>query len=373
MATLRERKRADGSTAYNVLWPDVDGDGNQKSKTYTVEHEARELLDFLNANGNSYKMAAQGVIQKRSKAPTVRACIEWHIDLLGGEVEPGTINSYRGMVKTHFTDTPLGNTPIDVLTKEQVRRWFDTHPRSFKTRKNIHALLSAALARAVESGQIPTNAAKGVRAPKSVKKTRQNVFLSKEEAAALIAATPDYYRLFIRLLLGTGLRYGEATALKPSDFTRISGELVVRVTEAWKRHGGPGVGVQQGAPKTQKGVRTIALPPKLAADMQEVLKTAPRKALLFRHHTTGERILNGTFHDYIWKPTINQLIESGELVERPTIHDLRHTHASRLIEAGVDLQVIQERMGHESIKTTVDVYGHLAIGADARAAALLDD
>lgn len=373
MATIRERKRADGTTAYNVLWPDVDGDGKQKSKTYTVESEARELLDFLNANGNSYNMAKQGVIQKRSKAPTVRECIEWHIDLLGGEVEPGTANSYRGMVRTHFTDTPIGNTPIDVLSKEQVRKWFDAHPRSPKTRKNLHALLSASLARAVESGQIPANPAKGVRSPKSVKKSRQNVYLTREEVDSLIDAIPDHYKMFIRLLLWTGLRYGEATALKPSDFTRINGRLAVRITEAWKRHGGDGVGVQLGAPKTQKGERTVTLSKQFAPDMQEYLKSIPRGQLLFRHPATGGRLLNGTFHEYVWKPTIDSLIQSGDLLERPTVHDLRHTHASRLMERGAPLAAIQERMGHESIQTTVNVYGHLAIDADAKAADLLDD
>lgn len=375
MATIRERKRADGTTAYNVLWPDVDGDGKQKSKTYTVESEARELLDFLNANGNSYKAAAEVAVKKRSKAPTVRECIEWHIDLLGGEVEPGTVASYRGMVKTHFTDTPIGNTPIDVLTKEMVRRWFDTHPRSPKTRKNIHALMSAALTRAVESGQhIKKNPAKGIRSPKSVKKSRQNVYLTKPEAAALVEAMPDHYKLFMRVLLGTGLRFGEATALKPDDFQYLSGRLTLRVSEAWKRHGGPGIGIKTGAPKTEKGNRTITLPKNLAADLQEHLKTVKRGSdLLFKHPASGKRIQNGTFHYYVWGPTINKLVESGALMRRPTIHDLRHTHASRLIEAGVDLPTIQERMGHENIQTTVNVYGHLAIDADAKAADLLDD
>ncbi len=53
---------------------------------------------------------------------------------------------------------------------------------------------------------------------------------------------------------------------------------------------------------------------------------------------------------------------------RPRVHDLRHSHASALIAAGVPLPVVQRRMGHESIQTTVDVYGHLAPDAYAGAA-----
>lgn len=61
----------------------------------------------------------------------------------------------------------------------------------------------------------------------------------------------------------------------------------------------------------------------------------------------------------------------SELGVRPRVHDLRHTHASRLIEAGVPLPVIQVRLGHESITTTVGTYGHLAVDADLRAVELL--
>ena len=54
------------------------------------------------------------------------------------------------------------------------------------------------------------------------------------------------------------------------------------------------------------------------------------------------------------------------------VHDLRHTHASWLIAAGVPLPVIQRRLGHESITTTVDRYGHLAPDSDVAVLAALD-
>ena len=63
---------------------------------------------------------------------------------------------------------------------------------------------------------------------------------------------------------------------------------------------------------------------------------------------------------------------SNDLRARPRVRDLRHTHASQLIAAGVPLTVIQRRLGHESIKTTSDTYGHLAADADVAAAAVLD-
>ena len=71
-----------------------------------------------------------------------------------------------------------------------------------------------------------------------------------------------------------------------------------------------------------------------------------------------------------WGPALDTL--DGQLRARPRVHDLRHTHASWLIAAGIPLTVIQRRLGHESIKTTSDRYGHLADDADAAGAAALD-
>lgn len=79
---------------------------------------------------------------------------------------------------------------------------------------------------------------------------------------------------------------------------------------------------------------------------------------------------NDVFHKYTWVPTLRACAEA--LPQAPQIHNLRHTHASWLFQNAVALTVIQRRLGHESIKTTSDVYGHLADDADRLAADVLD-
>ena len=64
-------------------------------------------------------------------------------------------------------------------------------------------------------------------------------------------------------------------------------------------------------------------------------------------------------------------MKAAGLDPRPRVHDLRHSHASALIAAGIPLPVIQRRLGHESIQTTVDTYGHLAPDAAVAAAAAI--
>jgi integrase len=64
------------------------------------------------------------------------------------------------------------------------------------------------------------------------------------------------------------------------------------------------------------------------------------------------------FHTNVWVPSLVRAKEAG-LTKNPRVHDLRHTNASWLIQAGVPLTVIQRHLGHESIQTTSDRYGHL--------------
>ena len=81
----------------------------------------------------------------------------------------------------------------------------------------------------------------------------------------------------------------------------------------------------------------------------------------------GGPIRRTNFRRRIWKPAVKALVG-----EPCTFHDLRHSHAAILIAQGEHPKVIQERLGHASIKTTLDTYGHLFDGLDEAAADRLD-
>lgn len=380
MASIRTNERADGSYSYTVLWRDPK-DG-LRSRTYDDADKAKDLKAFLDANGNSFAKASQAKAAKRSKAPLVHAVILDHVEQLGGDVEPGTRATYRGMIPIYFGEGSIGHTPVDKLTREAVREWFDNMDRAVKTKKNVHALLSAALRTELRRGKeswIETNVAEGIRSPKSTKKTRDPVFLTKKELKALTNAMPsEVYRRMVDLKAYTGLRWGEITALRPSHIRNHKGRLVINVREAWKRHAGKTEGQPLGAPKTSKGTRSITIGKKADKRFRPWLESVENDNLIFTVPSTGEKITSSYFSRIIWTPTVAELLKKGEngekpkLHARPTPHDLRHTHASMLIEAGVDFLTIQERLGHESITTTTGTYGHLRNDADANAADALD-
>ena len=276
----------------------------------------------------------------------------------------------------------LGAVPVDTLTRRDVAAWLNAMTGSAKTKKNVQSILSAALTTAARDGVVAGNVAKGVQPPRGEAR-REAVFLTRAELQLIVGALPELYGLLGAFLAGTGQRWGEATALHGADITLErpdaggdgggsagEGRGVVIVTKAWKADPAADGRFTLGAPKTARGKRTVTLPTRLAAELVKHLQaTETRPGELVFPSKDGGRMSIQEFHR-AWGPALDTL--DGQLRARPRVHDLRHTHASWLIAAGIPLTVIQRRLGHESIKTTSDRYGHLADDADAAGAAALD-
>jgi integrase len=173
------------------------------------------------------------------------------------------------------------------------------------------------------------------------------VFLTAAEFQILRAAFSEHYQPFVEFLVASGCRASEALALKPSDVNRSVGE--VRISKAWHR-GGPD-GYYLGAPKTDKGRRTI----NVAVEMLDKLDYSHEWVFT---STNGKVVRLYSWRSNVWYKSLAKAQAKG-LEKSPRVHDLRHTCASWMIQAGVPLPVIQRHLGHESIKTTVDTYGHL--------------
>lgn len=362
MASIRKRVRKDGTFTWAVLWRDSDTD-KQTSRSLVSEADAKMLKDFLDANGQSFSMAAEAASRMSSTAPTVQQVVSEHIETLTA-ASSGTRRTYRGQARIHIYPV-LGAVPVDRLTRAEVARWFNGMTIAAKSKKNVHAILSAALKTAVADGLISENVALGMRATDEVS-TFEPVFLSEAQMSIIYSALPQRWRPFVELLENTGLRYGEATALRWQDVQQRDGRAALRVTRAWRR-GDDGEYI--GPPKTKRSRRTVTLPLWLGDALLGARGDAAAGDLMFTR-PSGLHLSNSYFHLSVWMPLMKEI--TGQLGAKPRIHDLRHTHASRLIAKGVPLPVIQARLGHESITTTVNTYGHLAGDADSLAAAVLD-
>ncbi|WP_188585367.1 site-specific integrase [Gordonia jinhuaensis] len=164
-------------------------------------------------------------------------------------------------------------------------------------------------------------------------------------------------------LVSTGMRFGEATALRPGDIDVEN--ATARVGRAWKYSGG--YSRRLGPPKTRKSRRTIDLTP-------QAVEVAGRHAdgeWLFSLSSGGPVSPQG-FWRRAWEPARRAAREHG-LTKTPRVHDLRHTNASWMIASGIPLPMIQAHLGHESITTTIDRYGHLDRTSGKAAARAIGD
>lgn len=365
MASIQRRvSQATGVETWRVMYRI---DGRQASDSFTdpraAERYAR-LIDTLGGQAARDTLTAHTF--SRGGTPTLAEWLEHYLDHLTNATA-GTVAEYRRLAKRTWLPQ-LGHLPVDVIGADAVKKWIGEQartitkrgtPTSAKTIGNAHGLLSQVLAGAVEAEHVSKNVAHKIALPSGVRE--EMVFLSPSEFAVLLDAIPAYWRPLIVTLAGTGMRWGEATALRWQDVDLDATTPSIRIAQAWKR--GPTTR-ELGAPKTNRSRRTITLPPEVV----EPLRGLERGPYVFLG-PQGGRVHHQAFHPRVWTPAV----KASGLAKRPRIHDLRHSHASWQIAAGVPLNVVQRRLGHESIKTTVDLYGHLMHDAGdiaARAASL---
>jgi integrase len=264
------------------------------------------------------------------------------------------------MARNHFG--PLLDLPVTDISRSVVAAWVNASSAAPKTTSNAHGLLSSVMATCVREGWMPTNPCEGVRLPRI--QHHEMRFLDPDEFWLVASLLEPHYRPLAVFLAGTGARFGEATALRAADVDLS--EPAVRIIRAWKR---TPTGWEIGPPKTRRSVRTVHLPPPLVVELAPILTGLHRDELVFRSRT-GQRVWQSNFYD-AWRTAAKR---SGIEPPLPRVHDLRHSHVALLIRQGVGLAVIQDRLGHESIQTTVNTYGHLESDlrvAAARAAAVL--
>jgi integrase len=285
---------------------------------------------------------------------TVRAFLEKHNESLAG-LESGTVARYRAYVRNDIGKA-LGDIPLHALSRDDIAGWINqmvADEVSGKTIKNKRDYLSGALKAAVSAGQLPKNPCEGVRAPRWDRE--EMTFLTRDEFQLLLAAIPPYWKPLVEFLVASGCRWSEATALKPGAVDRSTG--TVRVTKAWKNVAG---GHTLGVPKTRKSVRTINVATSVLDKLDytgEWLFTNSGKDNR-PDANPGGPVRLASFHANVWRPAIARAKKDG-LAKTPRVHDLRHTCASWLMQAGRPLPSVQAHLGHESIQTTSDVYGHL--------------
>ncbi|MFD4294179.1 tyrosine-type recombinase/integrase [Rhodococcus sp. NPDC058532] len=246
------------------------------------------------------------------------------------------------------------------------RAWADGKPLAESTVKNYCGQVGGCLQRAVDDGLLRKSPMPKVEGGRRMQPVRTAELLSVEQLWALVDAASDFPTLARMMVVSaaTGLRAGEIGGLRVRsiDFLRkeidVCEQAEADTTEfAWR------------GLKTDGSLRTIPLP-KIAIDtLAEELAARPVE--------TRDMPVFRTRGDGMWSSTaigkaINARRRKAGLDDAVTWHSLRHFYASTLIQAGASVKTVQERLGHSSPTTTLEVYTHLWPGEDERTRAAVD-
>ena len=294
------------------------------------------------------------------------------------QVTPRTYGGYAQRVRNNIIP-PLGATRLIKLLPEQISEAYSkalTSGRcdgkgglSPQTVKHIHVVLKQALAQARVWRAISHNPADLVKPPKLARGEMQTV--NTDQTAAMIEAargTP----IFIPILLGVlcGMRRGEICALRWRSIDLDAGQLsVVASTEQGRG------GMREKEPKSGKG-RLIALPPMLVAELRRHrMQQAEWLLRLGVRLTDDHYVCLREDGESVWPSSLTRAFRTcmrRHKLPQIRFHDLRHSHATHLLSAGVHPKIAQERLGHSSVGITLDRYSHVVPGMQQEAAAKVD-
>lgn len=324
-------------------------DGIHRSRTFATKPEAQQLCNWIKSFGVERALA-----ELEPDDPDEMTLDQWavrHFDSLTG-VTPGTLTTYRRIYARIWSPT-LGHLRLSQLTRERLAKAVSDIDASDKTVKNAWGVLAHMLKMAVIDGHLARSPGLGVKLPKRTGHTKaEHRYLTQDEWWQVLDATPEHWRPLVWMLGGTGMRWGEAVALTVGDVDLKA--KTVRITKAEKWDAGNRSERVIGPPKTAKSRRVVTLPAEVVEAIRPLVEGRKSTETLFLA-PKGGTVQHRTFYHDIWRAKCCAPLP----LPHPRIHDLRHSHVAWLIAAGVPLPVIQARLGHEKITTTIDTYGHL--------------
>jgi integrase len=367
MPKPESRVLADGSTRWFVRLRDPREGPKQgvfTSRTFATRPEAARFCLDIDQRGASWALDEYDRDEADAAELTLDQWAAQHFEAITS-ANRSTVNRYKRLYRNHWAPT-LGPMRLSQIGRRDVARALNAVPGKDKTVLNAWGVLTHMLKTAAVDGLIEKSPTIGVRpSRKSDHTTEEHRYLTQEEFWAVLDATPTHWRPLLLFLGGTGARWGEAAALEVGDIDLKA--ATVRIVKAEKQDPDNPSRRIVGPTKSRKSRRTVTLPPELVDALRPLIEGRRRNERLF---TTpkGLPLRHKTFYMDVWQAKClrshirvdRQLSGPPVLADpQPRLHDLRHSHVAWLIAQGAPLPVIQARLGHEKITTTIDTYGHL--------------
>lgn len=344
---------------------------DKKSLT-AAKKKAQDFLNSLKTAGNAHE-------------GSLKAFLEHWVVSISETVKPKTLERYKSILNQNIYPYPVANCLLEKLTTGLLQKHLTVLLQSGGSSKqglaprSVNAtrrLLIGALDTAVRDDILPKNPATYTR-PMKVS-APEIMVLTHEQAKQLIHCALRRSRnawAIVVLALGTGMRISEIFGLEWKNIDLDAKKLQVEKTVVTTNSGT----LIQESTKTKTSRRTILLPDSVCNMLKRFRLWQKVRDIRFgTHYSASPWVLSNpqgkprspssfSGHDF------KQLLDIAGIDRKFRIHDMRHTHATWLLEAGVNIKVVSERLGHSSIRITLDTYAHVLQTMQQEAVDTLND
>ena len=350
--------------------------GKRKAVYGATHEEVRQKLS------EKLNQIAKGIYIAPRKDTVASWLREWLVTYAFHSVSQPTYISYEGYVRNHLIPE-LGDVKLTALTLEQLQRFFNKKHAGTKekkkldpkTLKNIYNMLNEAFEQAIINERLYRNPLHGVKLPQ--KKKEEITILEPEEQTALQSAaedSPEIQAFGIIFTLSTGVRLGELIGLRWSDLNyRNHTVRIARTVGRLQKVDEDGNVVQKAegvktteivvrSPKSDSSRRTIPLFDELWNGLMAYQKKQQELMDAFGtdYDDQGYIFCNSMGNVYdprVYQDLFKRTLKAADL-KKINFHALRHTFATRALEAGMDVKVLSSILGHAQASTTLNMYGH---------------
>lgn len=290
----------------------------------------------------------------------------WLNEFKKGTIRKNTLILHQSNIKNHiipyFKNITLKN--IKPIMYQKFLNSVSDKGYSKRTVELVHSTMHNAMEKAVTINKIEKNPCDGVTI-KGIKKREGITFLESDMIPSFLQESHQYgyiYWIFFKVLIETGMRKGEAAALQWTDIDIKNQTISIDKTLDFTAKEDENV---FGDTKTFNSKRTIRISKGLCNDLRYHMNWQNQNKLALQEFYKHDLNLVLCRNDGSIMPKSSLFNAFSRILKRIgvhpiPIHSLRHTHAVLLLETGVDMKVIQERLGHGSIQVTSDIYTHVS-------------
>jgi integrase len=348
-----------------IVYTGKDDNGKKLHKRVSAPTKAeveKKVLDIIYQVKNGNYAAIKG---------TVGEFIErWLKEYATPKLSPRTTEEYWSIYRSGIKPV-FGKVLLSNLKPQAIQKYYADKLASGLTSTTVthhHCMLHRALEHAVKWQILPRNPADAA-SPPGIRHTEMHTLDSEQVALFLETAKETPFFVEFHLALFTGMRRSELMALRWQDVDLIMAEI--SISRSMHQMNKPRRIIFRGT-KTVKSARKIALEPDTCEVLRKHLDNEMSLCARLNVTFTNDRLL---FCEWDGTPLAPDRVSRAwdrlmKKLEYPHVrfHDARHTHASLLLKADIHPKIVQERLGHANIETTLNIYSHVAPNMQHRAA-----